>query len=130
MNEFKQWMNDCQGEWQKDPMFGKTEGRGTKLIDTDRKAYVDAQLAMLNQQSPLYAQHMRRGLDVVTGTAGQSVWGLAWDEFAAPSPGFNAPPKPRARILDPDFVYVPAAATDVTKTWRKFGWVPLSEQPK
>lgn len=36
----------------------------------------------------------------------------------------------RARILDPDFVYTPAAATDITKTWRKFGWVPLSEQVK
>ena len=34
----------------------------------------------------------------------------------------------RARCLDPDWEYVPAAATDVTKTWRKFGWVPLDEQ--
>jgi hypothetical protein len=28
---------------------------------------------------------------------------------------------------DPTFVYVPAAATDVQKTWRKFGWKPLAE---
>ena len=27
---------------------------------------------------------------------------------------------------DPNFVYIPSAATDVQKTWRKFGWVPLS----
>ena len=39
-------------------------------------------------------------------------------------------PEPRARILDPDFEYVPAAATDVQKTWRKFGWVPLAEVTK
>ena len=34
----------------------------------------------------------------------------------------------RARILDPDFEYVPAAATDVQRTWRRFGWVPMAEQ--
>jgi len=33
-----------------------------------------------------------------------------------------------APCLDPDWVYVPSAATDITKTWRKFGWVPLAEQ--
>ncbi len=118
MNEFKQWMNDCQGEWQKDPMFGKTEGRGTKLIDIDRKAYVDAQLAMLNNQSPLYAQHMNQATWLTSSAqTASTVW-----EFTVT--------KPRARILDPDFIYTPAASTDVTNTWRKHGWVPLAEVAK
>lgn len=31
-------------------------------------------------------------------------------------------------IDDPDFVYVDSASTDITKTWRKFGWRPLNEK--
>lgn len=29
---------------------------------------------------------------------------------------------------DPSFVYYNSASTDVTRTWRKHGWKPLSEQ--
>jgi hypothetical protein len=28
---------------------------------------------------------------------------------------------------DPNFVYVPSAATNVQKTWVKFGWTPPSQ---
>jgi hypothetical protein len=34
------------------------------------------------------------------------------------------------RLLNPDFKYVPAAATDVTQTWRKFGWKPIERKEK
>ena len=33
-----------------------------------------------------------------------------------------------ARCLDPDWKYIPAAATDVRKTWLRFGWKPINEQ--
>lgn len=36
--------------------------------------------------------------------------------------------EPSIPVTDPRFVYRPAAATDVTITWRKFGWVPKGEQ--
>jgi hypothetical protein len=39
----------------------------------------------------------------------------------------KANPPERFGLCDPDWVYVPAAATDVTKTWRKHGWTPLEE---
>ena len=31
------------------------------------------------------------------------------------------------RITDPDFVYVPAANTDIVKRFRAMGWTPPSE---
>lgn len=34
------------------------------------------------------------------------------------------------RLLNPSFKYVPAAATDVTQTWRKFGWIPIEQKEK
>jgi hypothetical protein len=37
------------------------------------------------------------------------------------------PKLPCPLVDDPKFVYVPSASTDITKTWRKFGWKPLSE---
>jgi hypothetical protein len=43
----------------------------------------------------------------------------------------QAPTKPRLSYPlkdDPTFVYYNSASTDVTRTWRKFGWKPLSEK--
>lgn len=33
-------------------------------------------------------------------------------------------------ILDPNFKYVPAAATDITQTWKRFGFVPVERKEK
>jgi len=32
-------------------------------------------------------------------------------------------------LLNASFKYVPAAATDIQTTWRKFGWRPINELP-
>ena len=39
----------------------------------------------------------------------------------------DTPRLPCPLVDDPNFKYVPAAATDVTKTWRKLGWKPMEE---
>jgi hypothetical protein len=36
--------------------------------------------------------------------------------------------EPTLPITDPSFVYRPAAATDITITWRRFGWVPVEKK--
>ena len=35
--------------------------------------------------------------------------------------------KPPYSILDRNFRYVPAVATSVAETWRRFGWRPMKE---
>ena len=40
----------------------------------------------------------------------------------------QAPPAPKARLLDRDWQYTRAAETDVLKTFRRFGWIPPTEQ--
>ena len=42
----------------------------------------------------------------------------------------NERPMPPYHITDPEFEWVPAAKTDVTRIWRKYGWVPPSELRK
>jgi len=39
----------------------------------------------------------------------------------------TAPRLPCPLTDDPSFVYFNSASTDVTRTWRKFGWKPASE---
>lgn len=34
---------------------------------------------------------------------------------------------PTIPIHDPRFRYTPAAKTDITQTWRRYGWVPPTE---
>lgn len=28
------------------------------------------------------------------------------------------------KLMDPTWRYVPSGSTDITRTWRKFGWTP------
>lgn len=39
-------------------------------------------------------------------------------------------PPMAVRLLNPQFKYVPAAATDVTQTWKRFGWQPIERKEK
>jgi hypothetical protein len=38
---------------------------------------------------------------------------------------FHSRAIPTVPLGHPDFVYYPAADTDVQRTWRKFGWTPI-----
>ena len=38
--------------------------------------------------------------------------------------------KPVHSILDDSFRYVPAVATSVAETWRRFGWRPTTEEER
>ncbi|HTO91905.1 MAG TPA: hypothetical protein VMJ70_12300 [Candidatus Sulfotelmatobacter sp.] len=38
--------------------------------------------------------------------------------------------RPNYSILDPSFRYVPAAATSVVETWRRFGWRPTTDEER
>jgi hypothetical protein len=38
--------------------------------------------------------------------------------------------KPSQSILDDSFRYVPAAATSVAETWRRFGWRPTTDEQR
>jgi hypothetical protein len=37
---------------------------------------------------------------------------------------------PAVPITNPAFRYIPAAATDVRETWKKFGWTPPSQDKR
>ncbi len=39
-------------------------------------------------------------------------------------------PKPATRLLDLRFNYIPAAATDIAATWRRFGFDPRANQQR
>jgi len=38
--------------------------------------------------------------------------------------------RPARSILDRSFRYVPAVATSVVETWRRFGWRPMSDEER
>ena len=41
-----------------------------------------------------------------------------------PLPVTKSPVLPSVRLTNPDFEYVPARATNVATTWKRFGWTP------
>jgi hypothetical protein len=49
-------------------------------------------------------------------------------ELEDPQAPTKKPKLPCPLLDDKSFVYTNSASTDVQKTWRKSGWVPLSEQ--
>jgi hypothetical protein len=51
---------------------------------------------------------------------------LDGDIFAyQPTVPYQSKAVPTVSIDHPDFIYYEAAATDVTRTWRRFGWTPI-----
>lgn len=38
--------------------------------------------------------------------------------------------KPATRLLDPRFNYIPAVATNIAATWRRFGFDPRANQQR
>jgi len=38
--------------------------------------------------------------------------------------------RPAKSILDRSFRYVPALATSVVETWRRFGWRPMTDEER
>ncbi|MFZ4766720.1 MAG: hypothetical protein ACOYMN_17345 [Roseimicrobium sp.] len=46
-------------------------------------------------------------------------------EWPQPVIRYHSKAIPIIPIGHPDFIYYPSSDTDVTRTWRKFGWTPI-----
>jgi hypothetical protein len=54
---------------------------------------------------------------------------LDWDIFEyQPTVRYMSKAIPITPIGHPDFIYYPSADTDVTRTWRRFGWTPVQRE--